>query len=56
MAAARSDERIFWALLATVSQIGPARFGRLIDHFNSTTAPESGGLKDAVEKALAELL
>ena len=30
------------------------RHGALVDHFNSTTSPESESLKDAIDKALAE--
>lgn len=30
------------------------RHGKLIDYFNSTTAPDSDGIKKAIEKALSE--
>jgi DNA processing protein len=33
--AASADERIYWVLLTMVKQIGPARFGRLIERFGS---------------------
>jgi DNA processing protein len=40
------DERMYWALLTTVSQIGPSRFGRLIDHFGSAEAAWNAPLLD----------
>lgn len=36
--AARLDDRIYWVLLSQVSQIGPARFGRLLERFGSAEA------------------
>ena len=35
---ASADERIYWVLLTMVKQIGPARFGRLIERFGSAEA------------------
>jgi DNA processing protein len=44
--AASLDERIYWVLLTMVSQIGPARFNRLIDRFGSAEAAWQAPLLD----------
>jgi DNA processing protein len=50
--ARRVDERIYWALLTMVSQIGPARFGRLLDRFGSAEAAWSAPLLDLAAAGL----
>lgn len=44
--AASLDERIYWVLLTMVKQIGPARFGRLLDRFGSAEAAWHASLLD----------
>jgi DNA processing protein len=40
------DERIYWVLLTMVKQIGPTRFGRLLDRFGSAEAAWNASLLD----------
>ncbi|MFN8637745.1 MAG: DNA-processing protein DprA, partial [Chloroflexota bacterium] len=46
MVATSLDERIYWVLLTMVKQIGPARFGRLLDRFGSAEAAWHASLLD----------
>lgn len=50
--AARVDERVYWTLLTKVGQIGPARFGRLLDHFGSAEAAWNASLLDLAAAGL----
>lgn len=50
--AARIDERVYWMLLTKVSQIGPARFTRLLDHFGSAEAAWRASLLDLAAAGL----
>lgn len=47
-----AEERIYWVLLSQVSQIGPARFGRLLDHFGSARAAWTASLLDLAAAGL----
>ncbi|MCC7370732.1 MAG: DNA-protecting protein DprA [Chloroflexi bacterium] len=46
------DERIYWVLLTQVSQIGPSRFRRLLDHFGSAEAAWRAPLLDLAAAGL----
>jgi DNA processing protein len=48
----RLDERVYWVLLTMVSQVGPARFKRLLEVFRE---PEAAWRASAVELARAGL-
>jgi len=50
--AAGIEERIYWVLLSQVSQIGPARFGRLIDHFGCAQAAWTASLLELAAAGL----
>jgi DNA processing protein len=46
------DERMYWVLLTMVSQIGPTRFGRLIEQFGSAEAAWTAPLLDLAAAGL----
>lgn len=50
--AAGSDERIYWVLLTQVSQIGPTRFGRLLERFGSAEAAWNASLLELTAAGL----
>ena len=46
------DERVYWALLSMVAGIGPARFGRLLEHFGGARAAWTAPALDLAEVGL----
>jgi DNA processing protein len=46
------DERIYWVLLTQVSQIGPTRFGRLLERFGSAEAAWNASLLELTAAGL----